>query len=78
MRHINIFLGTQNGVFRVGVKKFMLKKFMCFLGPPNKGGHTDSFWETSRAQDLVLLESPTEGCVCVCARHKSENCSNNS
>ena len=33
MRHINFFLGTQNGVFWVGAKKFMLKKFMCFFRP---------------------------------------------
>ena len=33
MRHINFFLGVQNGVFWVGAKKFMLKKFMCFFGP---------------------------------------------
>ena len=33
MRHINFFLGAQNGVFWVGAKKFMLKKFMCFFGP---------------------------------------------
>ena len=31
MRHINFFLGAQNGVFRVGAKKFMLKNFMCFF-----------------------------------------------
>ena len=29
----NFFLGVQNGVFWVGAKKFMLKKFMCFFGP---------------------------------------------
>ena len=29
MRHINFFLGAQNGVFRVGCKKVMLKKLMC-------------------------------------------------
>ena len=28
-----LFLGAQNGGFRVGCKKFMLKKFMCFFGP---------------------------------------------
>ena len=33
MRHINFFLVAQNGVFWVGAKKFMLKKFMCFSGP---------------------------------------------
>ena len=34
MRHINFLLGAQNGVFCwVGAKKFMLKKFMCFLCP---------------------------------------------
>ena len=33
MRHINFFLGAQNGVFWVGAKKFMFKKFMCFFGP---------------------------------------------
>ena len=33
MRHISFFLGAQNGVFWVGTKKFMLKKFMCFFGP---------------------------------------------
>ena len=33
MRHINFFLGAQIGVFWVGAKKFMLKKFMCFFGP---------------------------------------------
>ena len=32
-RHINFFLTGQDGVFWVGVKKFMLKKFMCFFGP---------------------------------------------
>ena len=33
MRHIHFCLGAQNGVFWVGAKKFMLKKFMCFFGP---------------------------------------------
>ena len=29
------FLRAQNGVFLVGAKKFMLKKFICFIGPLN-------------------------------------------
>ena len=33
MRHINFFLGAQYGAFWVGAKKFMLKKFMCFVRP---------------------------------------------
>ena len=33
MRHINFFLGAQDGVFWVEATKFMLKKFMCFFGP---------------------------------------------
>ena len=33
MRHINFFLGVQNGVFWVGAKKFMLENFMCFSVP---------------------------------------------
>ena len=33
MRHIIFFLGAQNGVFWVGVKKFMLKK-SCAFRPP--------------------------------------------
>ena len=33
MRHINFFLGAQNGVFWAGAKKFMLKHFMRFFGP---------------------------------------------
>ena len=39
MRHINVFLEAQNGVFWVRAKKLMLKKliilFMCFFGPLN-------------------------------------------
>ena len=31
--HKYFFLGAQNGVFWLGAKKFMLKKFMCFFGP---------------------------------------------
>ena len=33
MRHINFFLGAQNGASWVGGKKFMFKKFMCFFCP---------------------------------------------
>ena len=33
MRRMSFFLGAQNGVFWVGVKKFVLKIFMCFFGP---------------------------------------------
>ena len=32
-KHINCFLGVQNGVFWVGAKKCMLKNCMCFFGP---------------------------------------------
>ena len=32
-KHINFFLGAQNGVFWVGAKKSMLKKFVRFCGP---------------------------------------------
>ena len=31
--HKFFFLGAQIGVFRVGAKMFMLKKFMCFFRP---------------------------------------------
>ena len=33
MRHINSFLGAQNGGIWVGAKEFTLKKFMCFFRP---------------------------------------------
>ena len=33
MKHINFFLGAQNGGFWAGAKKFMLKKFMWFFRP---------------------------------------------
>ena len=34
MRHIDFFLGAENGGFWVGAKKIMLKKFMCFFSVP--------------------------------------------
>ena len=34
----NFFWGSKRGVFWVGAKKFMLKKFMCFFGPLVSGG----------------------------------------
>ena len=34
LRHINFFLGAQNGGSWVGAKKFMFKKFMWFFPSP--------------------------------------------
>ena len=50
MRHINFFLGAQNGVFRVGAKKFMLKKFMClFLSPMESIQYRTGVWKCHRS-----------------------------
>ena len=40
MRHINSFLGAQNGGVRAGAKKSMWKKFMCFFCHPILGSRT--------------------------------------
>ena len=46
-----IFLWAQNEVFWVGAKKFMLKKFMCFLGPLQC---------TIKPRWAILQSAPTE------------------
>ena len=50
-----LFLGGQNGVFWVGAKKFMLKKFMCFFGPLDLEGLTPKFSTGHPGQKLLLL-----------------------
>ena len=47
-----LLLGCQKGVFWVGAKKVMLKKFMCFFGPLGKMT-AKSFTQPREARDLI-------------------------
>ena len=45
---LTFFLGAQHGMFWVGPKKFMLKKFMCFFGPLQVGALSCDHLKTAK------------------------------